>query len=710
MDEVRPAPRVLALCLVALAALLAWEALAMRAYLRVESRPPSWEQVVPLQIALDYRDALPAGGWSKLLSLAPKPGSPPYPPLFHFLLRYAYASPDPAQAALWVNWFYLALLCVALFGLAWHFQPNETAVLAVVIFVGSPVVQELLYSPLPDLACTALAVAAYWALLRSEGFQRWAGSVAFGALFAVGMLHEWSFFAYLLPAAYFGLKALSRPSAAGRLPLLCAALVALAGTLPWYGLHLPALLPGLLEAWSSFSWSAWLGLGLFTYLGQMANGLGLLFFVFSIVGLCVPQFQRNWHRGWLLGAWFVSSYMVWTLFEDRQLRFLLPGLPALAVAGLGAWPRVLVWGLAVVQFFTMVNFTAGWILPITVPLPLYNLSILPSRPSAREDWKIAEILAEAEKRLDPDRPVANLTLVANDERFNPANFEWTAQVLKLPRLHVRGVDSRLCEFSQFVVLKDGRLGPEHAIKGLPEAVKVIKNPSGWFAQAYAEARRWPLPDGSTAVLYEQKRSVEPPFKWRQLGYQYYAADAFEATDLLIELGDWDPRRSAYRSAKASALEIKWGGLRMTNLRADMEGLLLVPLYAPKSNTWGDLRFVRMDALRFQSLRLNGETLRVFLERRVRGLRISEFELDGTAKLRGTFWGCSVAAEFSAEVKGSPPALHLELKELRLGANPLPSFLLKPFRSYVHPFTPTPETPFTIAAPSVTLSDGWLSVP
>ena len=708
MDEVRPSPRILALSLVGLAFFLAWQALALRSFTRIETRPPAWDQAIHLEIALDYRNAIQAGNWSEVMHLAPKSGMPPFPPLYHLLLRYAYASPDPANAGLWLNWFYLAVLCVALFGLAWHFRPDETALLCVVIFAGSPAVLDLLQTQLVDLALVALAAAAYWALVRSEGFQRWPGSLAFGVLFAAGMLHKWSFFSYFIPVAYPALQALSRPQ---RLPkLLAAALVALAGFLPWYWIHLSVLVPRLFQASADFAVPFWKGTAALNYLAQMADGLGPLFCALSVIGLCVPQYKRNWHQGWLLVAWFICSYLFWMLVPNRQLRFLLPGLPALAVAGLGAWPKGVLWGLAALQLFTMANFSSGWVQPISIPLPLRRLTLLPSQPPVREDWKIAEILTTAEKNADPDLPLANLTLIANDTRFNGPNFAWTAKLLELPRVRVRGVNRRLCEFSQFVVLKDARLGPAGVIGGLPEASEIVKQSKNWFAQGYEQIGKWPLPDGSSAVLYRQRRFTKPPFTFRKLGFQFFSAGEFEAENLLIELGDWDAKRSAYRWAKVSASEIKLRGLRMTDALVEIDGFMVVPIHSGDPNNWEDLRFLKMDRLTVRSLRAEGADLRAFIESRAKGLRLTQFDLDKTLKVRGLVKGLTFSAELAAQVLTSPPGLRLDLRDARIGVTPVPDALLGPLRTFVQPFTPTPELPFIIGLAGLTMADGRLTVP
>src|SRR4051812_29704483 len=144
--------KALVLSLLGLVFFLATEALLLRSYVRTDTRPPSWDQSIHMEIALDYREALKDGRVSDAWYLAPKPGMPPFPPAYHLLLTRAYSSADPAHAALWTNWFYLALLSVSIFGIAWRYRPNETALAAVVIFVASPAIQGLLTTQLVDLA------------------------------------------------------------------------------------------------------------------------------------------------------------------------------------------------------------------------------------------------------------------------------------------------------------------------------------------------------------------------------------------------------------------------------------------------------------------------------------------------------------------------------------------------------------------------------
>lgn len=708
MADARPNRKVLALSLLGLCAFLAWQALAIRSYVKIDTRPPAWDQAVHLEIALDYRHALAQGRWQDIAHLAPKPGMPPFPPLYHLALAKLYDPAQPASSALWLNWFYLAALAICLFGISYYFRPDGTALLAAVIFCCAPAVQELVYTQLIDLSVVACSAAAFWVLLLSEEFRSWAFSLAFGALFAVGMMHKWSFFSYMLPAYFLWFKALG--DRRSRWQAAAAAAVALAGFGPWYAVHLAVLVPRLVGAASDAAVPVWQGGAFFTYLFQMGDGLGPALWVLGLIGLLTAHYRRRSERGWLVVAWVVGSYVFWAVVPNRQLRFLLPGLPGLAVVCAAAWPDALLWAVAAFQVVTALNFTAGWIAPVSVSLPMASVTLFPSQPPRAQDWQIDSILADAAKRAPPAQPVDNLTLVANAPRFNGPTFTYELKRLGLPGLHIRGVNKRLCEFSEFVVLKGGSLGPPSVIGGLPEAAAAIQEKGGWFSKGYENVGSFELPDGSSATLFQRRHLTAPPFRSRKTRYQFYDNGSLQAQDLRVDLGPWDPASGTYPLARIAAGQLKLRGLKVDHAAVELEGLSLVSAAKPPAAEWDDVRLLKLKRLKVDSLSVDAADLKNLLEHRVHGLTVQSLRVDQTLKVQALYGTLSLTLELRPELQAQPAALLLHLVDARVGVTPLPSMLTSAFQTIPVSFEPNPETPFEIELSSLTLRDNRITVP
>lgn len=700
--------KLLVFSLLGLVVFLVLQALLIRSQVKDDTRPPAWDQAIHLEIALDYKEALAEGRLSDAFFLAPKPGMPQFPPAYHLALLRSYASSDPAHAALWVNWFYVVILSVSVFFIAWRFRPDDTALAVTIIFAGAPAVQDMAATQLIDLPLAACAAAAYWALLESERFTRWLPSLAFGMLHALGMLHKWSFFSYMIPAYLVALRALSYTP--GR--VLAAAALSAALSAPWYVANIALLPSRLVQASADFAIPFWKDGAWATYLRVSLEQLGPLFALFGWVALLVPQYRRRREDGDILLAWALVSYVFWTVVPNRQFRFLLPGLPPLAVALASAFPRQLVWAVAVVQLFSFVNFTKGWVGPIEIPLPYQSLPFFVNAPPKKEDWRIEEILKAVDAARDPARPISNITLVANDMRFNAPTFHWSQRRLGLNKLRMRGVNSRLCELSEFLILKDGFLGSPTVIAGLPEAAKQVKTAGGWFDRSYEQIREWPLPDGSVARLYRQRPTLPKPFAGKKMTYQYFTAGKAELQDLRVSLGEWDKTASVYDKVKLSAARMTVRGLIVRGLDAELTGAGLIPVYSgERSEEWVDARLLKLAALRVNSLDIAAADLKVFLEERVKGLKVSTVEIDnGGVKLAGTFKGYRVAAEAAVALLESPRRIKVDVKSASLGGSAIPVALFKPIKELTIPLEPSPETPFNIVLPGLSLKNGRLTVP
>ena len=695
--------------LIGLVLFLGLEAVLLRSYIRTDTRPPSWDQAIHMEIALDYRDALKEGRLADAWYLAPKPGMPPFPPAYHLLLSRAYASADPAHAALWVNWFYLALLSISIFGIAWRYRPDETALAAVILFVASPAIQDLLTTQLVDLPLVALAAAAYWALLSSEEFTRWLPAIAFGVFHAVGMLHKWSFFSYMFPAYWVALTALREKRTA--LIMLVSAALSFALILPWYSAHLALLPSRLVQASSDFAISAWTPGAWTLYYSQASNMIGPVVWILGSIGLLAPQFQRHREQSWVLLAWVLVSYIFWTIVPNRQLRFLLPGLVPIGIAICGTWPKSVTLGATVLQLFCLFNFYGGWIGPVTADLPYYSLRFFENRPAAKEDWKTEEILRKIESARDPAKAISNVTLVANDTYFNAPTFHWTQRRLGLEHVRMRGVNRRLCELSDFVLIKEPKVGPPSVVSGLPEALAEIQDPRSWFGRAYEEIGRWPLPDTNNAILYRQRAVLKRPYLGRTLVYQHYTAGKVIITNLKAKFGDWDASKSVYKSMALDVGELDVRGLILRGTDLELTNVGFVPITKKdREDDWIDIRLLRLDRVKINALDVGAEELKVFLNERVKGLSISEITLNKTLRVSGTYSGKPIAAEAALQLLDNPRRLRIDIRSVNLAGVSVPLSMFREIKELTIPLYPNPETPFSIEFPGLTIANGRLTIP
>ncbi|MFI5360610.1 MAG: hypothetical protein ACHQ49_01470 [Elusimicrobiota bacterium] len=707
----RPSRKILVLSLLGLAGFLAVQALLLRHYVRVDTRPPAWDQATHLEIALDYREALGAGRFGDAWFLAPKPGMPPFPPAYQLLLTGAFDSADPDRAALWLNWFYMAVLAISLFGIAWRFLPDSRALAATLAFCAAPGLQDLFTTQLVDLAVVAWVSAGYWALLASEEFTEWLPSLAFGALYAAGMLHKWTYFSYMLPAYVIALRALGDRKS--RLPALAAAALSLALFAPWYWSHMALLPSRLVQATSDFAVPFWKDGAWASYLRQACGGLGPLLWGLGFLSLLAPQFARRREHAWVLTYWVVFSYVFWTVVPNRQLRFLLPGLAPLGLFVAATWPRALTWSIAAVQLVAMVNFFFGFVGPLSVPMPGLPLPFFVNAPPRREDWKIDEILRRIEAERDATRPLTNVTVVANDEHFNPVTFHYIQRRLGLTHARMRGVNKRLCELSEFLLLKSGNLGPAAVIGGLPEAAQAVADPNGWFGLAYEEISRWPLPDGSFAVLYRQRRGRAAPIDRHAIAYEAVVVGDLKGRGLRVNLGQWDPGLSAWKTGGVSADEVNVRGLAVKGAAVDLENFSVVSAapYGVAEYEWDQMRLMRLDRVTVRSLEVDAADLQAFVEKRVPGIKLDSLELqDGTAKASGSWKGRPVALEVALILNREEHRLKVVVLAASYMGIPVPTALFRPIKELNLSLAPNPETPFFIDVPGLTIKAGRLTIP
>lgn len=649
-----------------LALFLTLQSFELRRYVGVDTRPPAWDQANHMDVALQYLEAFRRGEWAAPLTLEPKHYIPPFPPLYHLSIVPAYATSDPEGNALWSNLFYLALLCAAVFGIALELRRDDvySAAAAAIAFACVPAVQWLAHTQLIDLSLTACAAAAYWAWLRCDGFRRRRASLALGALVGLGMLHKWSFFAYLFPIYVSLARALVRPDtrrrAAGAVLLACALCA------PWYVPRVPLLFQRLVQASADQAVPFWKGGAFFQYLVSMPSHLGPFFFLAALAGIVVCRRRRE---AWPVFAWIITSYVFWAVVPNRQMRYLLPGLPGLA-ALIACLPRRVVWALAAVQMAVAANASYHWMGPASFDLPGLRVEVLTENAPAAEDWKLEAVLREVEGLRPAGGLPVQVAVVADDEFFNPLSLVWKARSMGLRGVEIMSAKNKLWELADFVLHKRGTLGPPSVVGDLKRIEASLLDPDSAVHRSFEEKARWRLPGGSIAVLHGRRKRIDRPFPEGEERFDEVRTELFTLQGARIKASGWDQAGGKYGSLAVEASTASVKGLRVTGLKLSFKGALIAGSIKEPA---AEGRLLGLDRVESIAATVSAEDLRAFLS--ARGVRADRLELDDTIRFKGRVKGLPLRAEARLVFDREGGRISVEPLALRVALIPLPARLL-----------------------------------
>ncbi|MBI5200134.1 MAG: hypothetical protein HY925_00990, partial [Elusimicrobia bacterium] len=630
-EEVGPRPKrwPAVVAVLGLFGLLAFQGWILGVWIGGEDRPPSWDQAIHLEIAHDYAVSISKGDWGGVLRLGPKPGMPPFPPAYELTLLPWLGRPDAAMATLWANFGWLSFLILVVFALGWLYAGPFEALAACVLLSCAPQTQWLVRNHLSDLALAAWVASAYLAVAWSAGFLRWKGSLLAGLAVGGALLTKWSAWTYFLPLGLLLLRATGNQLTRWR--ALSALGVAVALCVPWYAAQAPVLLPRLVDATADQAVPVWHGWAIFSYLRILLGGLDTPFWALALVSAVVPRLKRAREDNWLVVGWFAAAFVFWTIVPNRQMRFLYPAIAPLALFVPGVFPKssvaLCLWMLASAANFTLAKVEAFSFGP--------GLLFFTQDPPKKQDWKLGEILRAADELRDRELPFSNMAVLANDERFNGASFNWERKRIGTLDIAIRGINSRYCELAEFVIVKGGRLGPASVVNQLPEVREYMLRDGSWFLDGYAAERRFGLADGTEATLYRRKRRASPPWKQPALKIASLETPQFTAKELALKFGKWDPAAGVYDFAELSAALLVVRGLEIENVKARLEGVDLVPLKGPDG--LADVRLLRLRKLTLQSARVKAESLAAFAGKRAK-LGEPSARLEDTVAVSGRLKG------------------------------------------------------------------------
>jgi hypothetical protein len=449
------------------------------------------------------------------------------------------------------------LLLLSVYGLGRQVHSRSAGLWAAWFTAMAPALLNQRTDYLIDLSLTAVLSGCWW-LLSQRRWQRHGGSWSWSLLTGVGLAAVFltrptGLVLLCLPllliaggALRAGLKRQWRPL----LQLLSAATLAAALCWPWWSQNWLTILSTVnkarqwgvayqdgLEANSLEGWLYYPKL-----LPTMAGGL-LVALVLSGSVLALVQSWRSVSRqqpmaqapGWWL--WWLSfpmgGLLVCTLMTSKDFRFVLPLLPQLCV------------GLGVLVADVQARWAPLWrlaLVVVAVQAALWNqfgwgidLSGFPShRPNPEEGWPLEAIVATV-RRSSPHQ-LSTLAVLPDSERLNAFNLDAegrrqhqrVAARQTLAPLESAGED--LSRFDWFL-LKNGDQGVMSDERQARQSALLQPSP------AFIEAGRWPLPDGSTAVLMRRRElslAVKPVAQCRSGPVEVSVQTRPRGLDLTLE--------------------------------------------------------------------------------------------------------------------------------------------------------------------------------
>jgi hypothetical protein len=642
----------------ALLLVLAVHAGLLVAKLRRDEGPIQWDQSVHMRSAWSYHRALQEGRPSVLLHPPHAPGHPPYPPLTHVLMipwvRVADTWGFPVEdAATLVNVFFMGLLALGVFLLASDSWGEGAGAAAATMALCLPPVRLYAGDLLVDVPLTAWVSLSYAAWVRSRSFHLRIWCLLLGLFCAAGLMTKFTFPLYILPipvhAAWVLLRRRKEVSAYHVLGVFL-----LAGLLaaPWYLANIVTLTAkvsraaglGAQEGDPTGGFAAWLFYG-----GVLQHWVGWTGVLILVGTACWLAVSRPAMLG-LLAAWFFSGYAAWSLVSNKDPRYLLPAAMALPVAA-ASLP------------FKLHHLLAGAMMVGTVVMDANAL-----KTGAHPAWPLQDILRRAvESRRDPEGPAPVLTLLANHASMNGNNVLWTAEREGLEEdLIVRSRSSRLGEFSEFVVVKTGDLGPARTVAGHERLRAEALRAGGWFQRRFENLAAWPLPDGSQAFLFQRKAPVATAAAPADAGAALSSLLPGISTETMtVRCGASSVAGLEDCSVASPVLSLK--GLPVRDLRVRLEGFWVVPddEKAP--------RILGLKTLRIEKLTLTEADVARYLTGRVKGLQktVVRFEPGNLILIEGRWKGLPLRVRASIQHDAVLESVRVELKAVRLAGIPLP---------------------------------------
>ena len=488
--------------------------------------PPAWDESAHLCLSLRYLELLLHPTRDLVLNLIKV--SYYYPPFFHLSLIPVHLlfgiSADWATMSL-VGYF--AFLIIGVYKLGSFLYCRKVGMLAAFLV---SMYQSIIYMsrfPLLDLPLTTVVTWAVYFLLRSRYFKEKKYAIAFGVVSGIGLLVKWTYLFFIFfPVSFAVFKAIKEIDKKGIKNFLFVlfSFFIIAG--PWYLYNLLPIIQRCIQAATIGTAEGdpyFLSLGSFLfYFRNLEKQVQFLFFILFLVGTIklVKEWKINYQKRdnlIILIGWIVVPYFIFTLIGNKDGRYTLPFLPAVSIISVFwipalkkvIWQKRLIYSVIITGLLQYAIFTYG-VFPGIVPFNKLHLSL--SYPPCRENWKHKEIFDFIMQTNKEKKNLIIARVFVNHKAFSSSIFRFYTLSNHLP-IMPKGYSKPLGEFSDYLILKTGNLGPAYTTGRYLKPLREIEKQFFSFNKVFSVRKTFPLPDGSEAIVY--KREALPAWELKE---------------------------------------------------------------------------------------------------------------------------------------------------------------------------------------------------
>ncbi len=398
-----------------------------------DARPPFFDMAYHQAKALNIYDVIQSRGIPGLVEIPHLTGF--YPPLFHSVIAIFYALLGKSiHSAMLANLPAIAILLFAAYGLGKRLMTPFAAATAAVLANFFPLMLWLSRETLIDYWLAAFVTLAMLCLFRTEGFSKRSESALFGVVCGLGMLTKWTFPLFVaLPAIWTARK-------------------------NWKNAGIAALTASAVSAtWYASQWRAIESFFNINRAGGVAEGdplklscQSLVFYVRALEGyqLFLPLFVlfvagavfliRNFYPAWIpVVLWIAGGWFSLLLFQNKDPRYTVPLLPAVALISASVLQNRRLWTAALACLLLFQHYLVSFGIrnlperiillkgiegPLSWDWNLYTQTYFQLLgPPAREDWKIEQVLSQI---AEVQGPKVRMGIVPSIPRFDPEAFEF----------------------------------------------------------------------------------------------------------------------------------------------------------------------------------------------------------------------------------------------------------------------------------------------